>query len=189
MSDIETLAKQAVKAARKLPSWEPEDGSDSAMLASLVGMHRDSTLLPTSNFEVVSEDMRERFPADVETVRFRHWGVGWIDEFMVRVYDSRGVITPAFEAAAEWRGALEEYPVARDDDYSQREYEATLANIEDVGFVYISPEAPPGWAGRVYSWFSEHNQSAVENRDDQGGYPSDEEMKEALEDLGWLAED
>ena len=32
---------------------------------------------------------------------------------------------------------------------------------------------PDGWEGDVYSWLSDNRQSAVENRDDQGGYPEE----------------
>lgn len=189
MSDIEALAKQAVKVSRKLPYWEPRDGSDVYNWTSLVGKHRDSGLLDISNFEVISEDVQKRFPDDVEVVRFGHWAVGWVDELMVRVYDAQGEITPAFEAAAEWRGALEDYPVASDEDYSRREYEATLENIKDAGHNYVSDAAPEGWQFEVFDWFDNNNPSAIENRDDQGGYPSDEELREALAALGWLAED
>ena len=37
----------------------------------------------------------------------------------------------------------------------------------------------------MFSWFWDHNQRAVENRDDQGGYPSEDELREAFDALGF----
>ena len=54
----------------------------------------------------------------------------------------------------------------------RRESEATLENISDAAWrVKHAYDLPDGWEGDVYSWLSDSRQSAVENRDDQGGYP------------------
>ena len=41
------------------------------------------------------------------------------------------------------------------------------------------------WEGEVFSWLWDHNQSAVENRDGNGGYASKAEIAEALDGLGY----
>jgi hypothetical protein len=38
---------------------------------------------------------------------------------------------------------------------------------------------------QLYSWLSESNPRAIENLDDQGGCPSEEELEEAIESLGF----
>ena len=37
----------------------------------------------------------------------------------------------------------------------------------------------------MFSWLWDHNQRAVENRDDQGGYPGEDDLKEAFAALGY----
>jgi len=44
---------------------------------------------------------------------------------------------------------------------------------------------PEGWVWQVYDWLSENRSGEVENRDDQGGYPSEEAMREAFEALNF----
>ena len=73
-----------------------------------------------------------------------------------------------------------------ESDYSEREYEATLENIADAAWrLKHEYDLPDGWESAVFSWCWEHNQRAVENRDDQGGWPSENDLKEAFEALGY----
>ena len=44
---------------------------------------------------------------------------------------------------------------------------------------------PEGWESEVFSWFWDHRQSAVENRDDQGGYPEEDDLRAAFDALGY----
>ena len=50
----------------------------------------------------------------------------------------------------------------------------------------VSDDATETWPYDVYSWLSNNYPSEIESREDQGGYPSDDSVKEALEDLGYL---
>lgn len=147
------------------------------------GRSRDSTLLEESNFEVVEKDLKERFPEDVETVHSSHWAVGWVDELAVRMLDDKGKVTPAGAAALEWKDGLSDYPVADDADYSKREYEATIQNIMSEG--RIDEEM----ASDVFGWLWDNNQRAVENSDDTGGYPTSEQIEEALKGLGYTQDE
>lgn len=94
-------------------------------------MTRDSSPLDESNFEVICKDLEERFPDETERVHMSHWAVGWIDTLAVHVIED-GKPTPAFEALIEWRERLDEYPVADDDDYAEREaeYEALTEEVD-----------------------------------------------------------
>jgi len=81
--------------------------------------------------------------------------------------------------------SLENYPVLDEENYSSKEYEATLNNIENACYSYDKDSWPEDYAKKLFSWFWDNKQSAVENNDGQGGYPDDKEIKEAIESLGW----
>ena len=121
---------------------------------------------------------------DVRAEHHGHWACGWIDGYAIRVYRN-GQITEAFRAYHELAARLADYPVLNEEDFSRREYEATLENLLSEGFDsdYFAP--PDEWEGEVFSWLWDHNQSAVENRDGQGGYATKEEIAEALDALGY----
>ena len=81
---------------------------------------------------------------------------------------------------------LADYPMLDEEDYSRLEYEATLENFADAAWRLKGEyDLPEGWEGDVFSWFWEHNQRAVENRDDQGGYPEEDDLRDAFEALGY----
>jgi hypothetical protein len=108
-----------------------------------------------------------------------------VDGFSIRVYRD-GQITDAFRTYHDLADRLADYPVLDEEDYSRREYEATLENITDAAWrVKREYDLPDGWEGEVFSWFWEHRQSAVENRDDQGGYPEEGDLRDAFDALGF----
>ena len=150
--------------------------------------HRDSGLLDQSNAEVIAKALRPFADADDPDVVFEshsHWAVGHIDGFSVRVFKD-GEITPAFQRYHELATAMAEYPILDESDYSDREYEATLENIPLAAWRLKNQyDLPDDWVGQVYGWFSENDQSAVENSDDQGGYPTEEQLVEAFTALGF----
>jgi len=97
-----------------------------------------------------------------------------------------GQITEAFRTYHELFEAMENYPVLDESDYSNREYQATLENIGlSARSLKNDYDLPDEWESEVFSWFWENNQSAVENRDDQGGWPSEDNLREAFESLGY----
>lgn len=188
--DLTEIAAAKAAQTREMPHWEPDDGSDPLNWGTFLGHHRDSRLLEESNWEVITNDMLNRFPDDVELVTFGHWGVGWIEEMFVRMRDEQGRFTPAFKAAVKWEEALEAYPVADETDYSEREHEATIENIHSIAYSMVSDAAPEGWESEVYSWLSENGyDNELENVDDQGGYPSEDAVRAALEALGYLEDE
>ncbi|HCO23426.1 MAG: hypothetical protein CME31_15295 [Gimesia sp.] len=63
-----------------------------------------------------------------------------------------------------------------------------MENIKQSFWQYSMDNWPEAWAGQLYSYFSEHNPRAIENRYDQGGYPSDDELLNAIQQLGWSEE-
>ena len=103
----------------------------------------------------------------------------------IRVYRD-GEITEAFKTYHDLMEQLDGYPILDEEDYSDREYEATLENITDAAWrVKHEYTLPEGWECDVYSWLSDNRQSAVENRDDQGGYPEEDDLRAAFDALGY----
>lgn len=83
-------------------------------------------------------------------------------------------------------GRLEDYPLLDEPDYSRREYEATMENFDSaVSGIRYEYELPEDWKEEVFRWFWQHDQRAVENRDDCGGYPSEEQFEAAFTALGF----
>ena len=94
--------------------------------------HRDSRLLEQSNAAAIEDALRPFLEAeepDIIEEHHGHWACGWIDGFAIRVFRD-GEITCAFRAYQEIVDRLDDYPVLDDEDYSRREYEATLENFD-----------------------------------------------------------
>jgi hypothetical protein len=164
------------------------DLDDADDFCIVYGHHRDSGLLAQSNAAAIAEALEPFMDGDDPDVvpeHHHHWAVGWIDGHSIRVFRD-GQITDAFRAYHELAQRLADYPVIDEEDYSRREYEATLENIADAAWrLKRSFELPEGWEGQVFDWFWQHNQHAIENRDDQGGYPEEAELEAAFEALGF----
>jgi hypothetical protein len=150
--------------------------------------NRDSGLLDRSNAAVFAKALKPFADAEDPDVVFEshsHWAVGHVDGFSIRVFKD-GEITPAFQRYHELATAIEEYPILDESDYSDREYEATLENIPIAGWrLQNEYELPEDWVGQVYGWFSDNDQSAIENTDDQGGWPTEEQLAEVFSALGF----
>jgi hypothetical protein len=150
--------------------------------------NRDSGLLDQSNAEAITEAMTPFSETDDPDVVFEshnHWAVGHVDGFSIRVYRD-GQITDAFKTYHDLAERLADYPVLDEEDYSRREFEATLDNLTDAAWrVKNEYDLPDGWEGDVSSWFWDHRQSAVENCDDQGGYPEEDDLRAAFDALGY----
>ena len=150
--------------------------------------HRDSDLLELSNAEVITEAMQPFSEGDNPDVVFEShdsWAVGHVDGLSVLVF-RRGRITKAFRTYHELLLRLANYPILDEDDYSNRVYEATLANIDDAAWrLKKEYDLPSNWAFEVYRWLSDHDCSEIENDDDRGGYPSELWLQRAFDALGF----
>jgi hypothetical protein len=188
---LEDAAKETAGNWQRFESfaWFREDEIDDSGNWAIIYTHnRDSGLLDQSNADQIAKAM-EPFTGgddpDVVMESHDHWAVGHVDGFSIRVYRD-GQITPAFRTYHDLMEQLDGYPILDDEDYSRREYEATLRNIGDAAWrVKHEYSLPDGWEGDVYSWLSDHRQRAVENRDDQGGYPEEDDLREAFDALGY----
>jgi hypothetical protein len=189
-----TLEEAARKAAGNWRSWtcfvwdRRHDLADPESWSINYTHNRDSGLLDQSNAEVIARALTlftTGDNADVVFERHAHWAVGHVDGFSMRVYRD-GEITDAFRAYHDLSVRLADYPILDECDYSEREHEATLDNVADACWRLKSQyQLPDGWDSDVYSWLSDHRPGSVENRDDQGGYPSEADLQEAFNTLGY----
>jgi hypothetical protein len=189
-----TLQDAAKEAAGNWQSWtcfvwDRERDLDEPNNWAIIYTHnRDSGFLAQSNADAIEKAMEpftDTDDPDVGMESHSHWAVGHVDGFSIRVYRN-GEITDAFKAYHELSEQLADYPILDEEDYSERELEATLENINDAAWrVKDEYTLPDGWESEVYSWFWDHRQSAVENRDEQGGYPNEDDLRAAFDALGY----
>ena len=148
-----------------------------------------SGLLEESN-QKVTNDRLTKFAAgndpDLVFEKHSHWVVNSLAGISLRVYRADGSTTDAFREFCRIMEALDDYPVLDEEDYGDREYEATLENYAREMWGQ-KDHLPEGWAGEVYEWFGDHGQDChTESRDDRGGYAPREAITAALTDLGLL---
>ena len=188
---LEDAAKQLAGNWQKFESfcWFRESEiADPDTWAIIYTHNRDSGLLDQSNADAVAEALKafsEMDDADVVFESHDHWAVGHVDGFSIRVYRN-GEITEAFKTYHDLMEQMDGYPVLNEEDYCNRELEATLENISDAAWRLKGAfDLKDGWESEVFSWFWDHRQSAVENRDDQGGYPEEDDLRTAFDALGY----
>ncbi|MGE3406437.1 MAG: hypothetical protein AB7I37_06440 [Pirellulales bacterium] len=190
--DIDEAAQKAAGNWQRFDSFvwfRDKEVADADRWAIIYTHNRDSGLLDQSNASVIAKAMAPFALADDPDVVFEshsHWAVGHVDGFSLRVFDSNGEITEALQRYHELAQAMDEYPILDESDYSDREYESTIENIVDAAWRMKKEfTLPEGWESDVYSWLSDHRPGEVENRDDRGGYPSEEALKLAFTALGF----
>lgn len=150
--------------------------------------HRDSGLLDQSNAAVINNALLPFSKGDDSDVVFEshtHWAVGHVDGFSIRVF-KRGRITKAFRTYHDLAVQMADYPVLDEGDYSERELNATFENVGEAAWRLKREFAlPEDWQSEVHSWLSDHRDHALENRDDQGGWPGEDDLEAAFEALGY----
>lgn len=148
--------------------------------------HRDSGLLDQSNAEQIRkklEPFTEEDDPDVVEESHNHWAVGHIDGFSLRVFRG-GEITEAFRTFHKLMESLAAYPILDEEDLSRREYEATINNIVDTAWrLRDDYELPEDWQYDVHGWLSDHECHELESTSDQGGYPSEDSLRRAMDVL------
>jgi len=148
-----------------------------------------SGLIDLSNQKVMTDRLAMYAEGDDPDLVFEnhsHWVVNSLTGFSLRVFRADGSPTPAFEEFCRIHEAVDGYPILDEQEYSDREYEATLDNYRGEMW-RLRGELTDGWEGEVYGWFSDHgHDNFTENRDDQGGWAPREEIIKALRHLGRL---
>ncbi len=132
------------------------------------GRSRDSTLLDQANFEAALKELGGETDG-VKVIRSGHWAAGWVENILVHKDDKKAVAK-----AQKIVNGLEDYAVIDDALYSQMEYDAAIDNIKDAargrGHTLTDSQARD-----AYRWLSDNGEE-MENTDDTGFYPSDEQI-------------
>lgn len=183
LSTVE-LAKQSLVKPDYFGYW----GNDDMFITwGFVGIDRtrDSNILEISNFEVITKDLMEKYPDDFRIENYGHWLSGWVDRLCCRVLKNKGEInqeniTEAFRAAMEWHKKLSDYPVASENDYSEREYEAAIEFIQDLPNSILDLVDPSidGWAEKIFHELV-HNMD-IDFIPDGYSYPTDDDFITAI---------
>ena len=152
--------------------------------------HRDSGLIDQSNSAIIRKRLLPFVKSgDVIFFDCGHWAVGTTHEVAVRVYKSGTTeTTAAFDELARIVEELDGYPILDESDYSSREYEAAMEGIRlsILGTDLYEQTLPEGWAYKVFGWLDDNEPNELENRDDQGAFPSSDTVRSALLDLGLI---
>jgi len=156
---------------------------------------RDSQLRELSNANALEKALAkvQEFDDEYAIVSANHWAVGWVDHLAFRVIGDDGQPTEIFKWLLSWFDALSDYPVADDDDYSEREYEAVMENIRDAGHRIKEggPVEEMGWEESVREWLEEHGshqaRRSLEDPENYGMDPAD--VEKALRALGLFRAD
>lgn len=168
--------------------WYRDDIPDADNWSIIYTKHRDSGLLDQSNASVIEKALEPFIDGDDPDVvmeSHNHWAVGHIDGFSIRVLRD-GEVTDAFRQYHKLAEAMADYPILDESDYSERELEATFENIPLAAWrVKDEYELPDDWTEQVYDWLSNHRCSALENTDDQGGWPDEDDLRDAFDALGY----
>jgi len=187
--DIEIRAKKLAGNWKKFESfcWTNEPEIDSQNWGIFYTHNRDSTLLDVSNAHTIDERLIEFIGDNLQKEDHNHWACGWIAGYSIKVYEN-GKITDVFRAYHEIQESLENYPVLDEDDYYTRESDATFENVKtathDNGYDLTDEQIY-----NLISWYSDNEQSAIESKDDSGGWPTDEQIKTGCDALGYKIED
>jgi hypothetical protein len=186
--DLESAAKEAAGNWMQFDcfSWDRvNEIEDSDQFTIVYTRHRDSELVEISNAEAIAEAMEPFLDQDVYDEHHTHFAVGWVDGYSIRVYRD-GLITDAFRTYHQIQQRLADYPLLDEEDYSAKEYEATLENIGEAAWrVARQYELPDDWEQEVYRWLSNCECQEIENVDGRGGWPSEEAIGRAFDALGY----
>jgi len=193
-SNIEYAAKKAAGNWQNFNSfvwWREQEVTNADQWTIVYTNHRDSKLSDESNSAFIAKMLKPFMKGRNQTVvteSHSHWLVGHVDGYSIKVY-SRGKITKAFCTYYELLEQIEEFSILDEFDYSNREYEATLSNIDSAAWAVKGRfSLPEDWVEQVYAWLLDNDESQLANNDDEGGWPDEESLLAAFTSLSFEAE-
>ena len=160
-----------------------------------IDKNRDSNIMEISNFDYISKDLLTNFPDDFKIETYSHWLVGSIDRLVCRILKQElpfkdeikeEDITTAFTATMEWLDQLNDYPIADEGDYAEKQFKEAIETVEfwvddlNSDLVYKDKLNLESCYERIYFdlvnkgyEFDEYNQV----------YPTDEQFMRSVYDL------
>jgi len=189
---LEDAAKTAAGNWKEFDSfvwWREREMDDSDRWTIVYSSNRDSGLLDQSNHGFIEKTMKpftEGDDPDVVAEQHSHWAVGFVQGQSIRVYDDDGNITEAFRTYFHLQEQMEQYPILDESDYSQKEYDSTLENLDLASWSLKKRfDLPDGWVDQVYEWLSDNDPTQLENVSDQGGWPDEDSLLAAFTALNF----
>lgn len=97
---------------------------------------RDSGPLDESNAATLKKELTSdpTLAEDWTITRASHWAVGWVEHLSFRVVEPDGSASRVARFLEGWFESLSDYPVADDDDHSEREHESALESWDFWGY-------------------------------------------------------
>lgn len=133
---IEELAELALRKPDDFGWW----GFESMFVTwgwAGIDRHDGSDYVTESNFQVITKDLKSRFPEQFDIISVGHWAVGSVDRLVVQILidERKGCveenITEAFKETIKWLYTLEEYPLADESHFSDYCYEEFVELIQN----------------------------------------------------------
>lgn len=184
MKDYTQLAKDAVNNWQEFEQYAWSERPDDAENWTIVTLETmNSTLDEQANARAMRENFAELF--DETDVRFEYYGsnAGWINAICIRVYDSEGNITKAFERFCEQVQYIREHVLLNEDYYFELERISTIHRI----YALVNDSVPEGlaedWPIKVYDYMWENKKEWLNFKVNEGGFPSKENILETIEIL------
>lgn len=155
----ENLIKSASMALSKPEDFGYWGPSDMFKTWGFCGIDVDpsSDALIRSNYECMTNELKQRFPNDIRTETYRHWLVGSVTRTVIRVIHnpneiiSENNITDAFRYAMEMKDRINDYPIYDEFHYSEIVHEENVENLEYHSCVHMINKSNPNWKYEIYS--------------------------------------
>ena len=197
VENILKCAKDGLQKPEDFGYWGSEDMFKTWGFCG-VDKNRDSDLLEISNFDFITKDLISKFPNDFKIENYSHWMVGNVDRLVCRIlkYELPFIdqvkekdITTAFIAAMEWLDILRDYPVADEADYSDKQYEQSIAEIIEwdkcnPGMIYKDNLSVENWSDSICYELQNEGYSYSED-----SYYPDEAIYKAIYNIGLKSEE
>lgn len=150
--------------------------------------HRESNIKTICNsMTIINRLSPFEESGDVIKQSFTHFEVGWINAVAVRVRNSEGDFTDAFKELHKIMNELTDRDILDLEEYQKMVKVVTIGNIEYMAKEKdLVDELPSAWSDKIYNWFVANNCKAIENSEDRGGWPTNEELELCLAELGYL---
>ena len=202
MSSYVKLAKQALTKPSDFGWFGFEEMFDTWGFTG-IGKHRDSPIIDLSNWDCAIADIKREFGEEVYDENFYevglgHWLVGHSDQLCVKILKESIThnsitdddITDYFKFAVDIATYLsEEYPVLDEQDFSERQWIAANADIEDqanCSWISFGQKCivGDGFGDEVQTWLVYNDCWVTHYHDDGTPCYDEKDITEAIYDLG-----
>lgn len=135
--EIEKTALMALEKPEDFGWW----GRDDMFVTwgwSGISQNNSSNIVDRSNYQVIKNDLTDRYPDDFQEIGLGHWAVGHVDTLIVKILKDENKevqidnITSAFIETVKWLDHIRENVVADEMHLDQMAYEEGFEIIKDL---------------------------------------------------------